>query len=148
LLLVADVRRTVRAGEKKLREPGRLLRQGRDIDAELAADFACDESAASMPIVEAVAAAKLVDDRVRPHARPAVGPGDGLRFAIQPAKVDQSGATVAASRLERERVRIPPLPTHAREQRVAAGELMVDADVGAITLPLERHNLPERAITV
>src|SRR5437667_403882 len=101
-----------------------------------------------MPIVEAVAGPKLIDDRIRPDARPAVGPGDGLRFAIQPAKVDESGAAVAARGLERERVRIPPLPAHAREERIAAGQLVVDADVGPITVPLERYDFPEGAIAI
>src|SRR5437879_4332624 len=125
LPLIADIGRAVRAREQELREAWRLLRQAGDLDPELAADITRDKRAPSVPIVQAVAGAEFVDDGVRPDARPAVRPGEGLGFAVQRAEIHETRAAVTAGRLERERVGVALLPAHARGERVARGQLLV-----------------------
>ena len=84
-----------------------------------------------------------VPDQMRVQPR---GERDGLRLAVEETEIRQPGAAVAAGALERERVRIAPLPADAREERVATGQLVIHPPVGAIALAAQRQDLPVRAV--
>ena len=124
-------------------KPGAAAASGGTSMPSVLRDVPGDEVALPVARVGAVAAAELVDHRARPDARPADGERRGLRLAIEQAEVGQPGAAVAAGALERERVGIARLPAEAREQRVAAGQLVIDAHVGAVAVAVERQDLAD-----
>ncbi len=95
LPLVLDAGWTVRCGELELWETGRQRRERRHLDPERGPDIAGDEPALPVALVQAVAAAELVDDRAGPDPRPPGGQRDRLGLPVQQAEVREPGAAVA-----------------------------------------------------
>ena len=127
-------------------KPGTSAASGGTSSPSCDARVAGDEMAASIARVRAVAAAEFVDQRAGPDPGPAAGERDGLRLTIEETEIRQPGAAVAAGALERERVGIAPLPAEAREDRIATGQLVIHAHVGAIALAVQREDLAKRAV--
>ena len=142
LALILDARRPVRRRELELRKAGRVHRQRGNVDAELRPDVARDERAPAIAIVDAEAAAELVDHTAGKDSRPPVesarvvvvavhstAPGWSTRCRHFPpvlSNVNASGVRSAA---------------RADEDRVLLRQLVVDATVSAFAAAIERKNL-------
>ena len=113
-------------------KPGTVDGQRRHLDPELRAEVARDEPAAPVARVLAVAGPELVDQRAGPDPRPPARERDGSGLPIEQAQVRQPRAAVPAGALERERIRVAPLPAEAGEDRVVRRQLVIDPAVGAV----------------
>ena len=142
LPLIANVRRAIRPGEQERGvKPGTSAASGGHLEPQLCAQWAGDELTLSITRVTGVTAAEFADDRTRPDPGPSAGESRGLRLTVEQTQIRQAGAPVAAGALERERIRIAPLPAHPGEQRIAAGQLVIHSHVRAIAIALLRNDL-------
>ena len=104
-------------------------------------DVARDERAPAIAIVDAEAAAELVDDTAGKDSRPPGRQSRRRRRAIEQPQVGQPGAAIPAGAFERECVRGSILPARADEDRVLLRQLVVDATVSAFAAAIERKDL-------
>ena len=100
----------------------------------------------SIARVPAVAGAEFAHHRPRPDPGPPAGERRGFRLTVEETEIRQAGSAVAAGALEGEGVGVAPLPADAREQRIAAGQLVIHAQVGAVAIAFLREDLPIRAV--